>query len=567
MRSGLLLLSVYPLSQGYLNALREKLAQDFEQLSLAELRRHGGIRLIAELRRIRPDALLLPIEDENSLALLPILQLLAGLTRAGTIKMVHPDLGMQQISRLSVAADVFRFGLASLGCLASAAFSWIELRRLLGKPRLSLHMPMNKDRVLYLKTNLWFGIKAGGSVGHIAGVVNALQKQGSPVTFASAEPPVMVDSAVEIRKIEPPKTFGLPYELNNYRFQQGFARTAKQILAQPGFSFIYQRLSAANYLGAVLSRMFRIPLVVEYNGSEVWIAKHWGRAMRFHALAVKAEEAMLHHAHLVVTISEVLRDELIAHGVEPNRIVCYPNCIDPAVFSPDRFSQGDRDALRVRYGIPTDATLVTFIGTFGQWHGAEVLAEAIAYLWTHERQWLENNKVHFLLVGDGLKMPQVRSLIDNADAQGCCTLAGLVPQDQAPLHLAAADLLVSPHVPNADGTRFFGSPTKLFEYMAMSKGIVASELEQIGEVLDPAVRLDSVSESTKECGDAVAVLVEPGDPDDLIRGIRLLVEDGQLRECLGKNARVKVLDQYTWQRHVGAIMQGLENVLTQTARL
>ena len=55
-------------------------------------------------------------------------------------------------------------------------------------------------------------------------------------------------------------------------------------------------------------------------------------------------------------------------------------------------------------------------------------------------------------------------------------LTGLVPQEDGPEHLAACDILASPHVPNADGTPFFGSPTKLFEYMAMGKGIVASNL-------------------------------------------------------------------------------------------
>jgi glycosyltransferase involved in cell wall biosynthesis len=416
--------------------------------------------------------------------------------------------------------------------------------------------------VLYLKTNLWFGIKAGGSVGHIAGVVNALHAEGYRVRFASAEPPVMVDPEVRIQRIAAPKTFGLPYELNNYRFQGSFARQLTPLMSSERFSLIYQRLSVANYLGVMLSRAYSIPLVVEYNGSEVWVAKHWGRPLRFHALAAMAEEAMLRHAHSVVTISEVLRDELIAKGVEPSRIVCYPNCIDPAVFRPDRFSSADRAALRDHYGIKQSAIVIAFIGTFGQWHGAEVLAEAIARLCRDERDWLARHEVHFLLVGDGLKMPQVRSIIETSRASSTCTLAGLVPQEQAPLHLAAADILVSPHVPNADGTRFFGSPTKLFEYMAMGKGIVASDLDQIGDVLTPALRASALPASPpRDEGNELAVLSRPGDVDDLIRGMKFLVERPDWCAHLGRNAQSRAYSSYTWTHHVRAILHGLKGVV------
>ena len=70
--------------------------------------------------------------------------------------------------------------------------------------------------------------------------------------------------------------------------------------------------------------------------------------------------------------------------------------------------------------------------------------------------------------------------------------------------LAACDVLASPHMGNPDGTRFFGSPTKLFEYMAMGRAIVASDLEQIGEVLehveDPARLLRKLRELCSDDG-------------------------------------------------------------------
>ena len=81
-----------------------------------------------------------------------------------------------------------------------------------------------------------------------------------------------------------------------------------------------------------------------------------------------------------------------------------------------------------------------------------------------------------------MRMPDAREIAAKSNVTEECLFTGLIPQEKGPQYLAVADILVAPHVPNPDGTPFFGSPTKLFEYMAMGRGIVASNLDQIGEV-------------------------------------------------------------------------------------
>ena len=51
----------------------------------------------------------------------------------------------------------------------------------------------------------------------------------------------------------------------------------------------------------------------------------------------------------------------------------------------------------------------------------------------------------------------------------------------------------SPHSSHMRDSKFFGSPTKVFEYMALGGGIVASDLEQIGQVLSPALTPEDAS--------------------------------------------------------------------------
>jgi glycosyltransferase involved in cell wall biosynthesis len=244
-------------------------------------------------------------------------------------------------------------------------------------------------------------------------------------------------------------------------------------------------------------------------------------------------------------------------GVPAARIVVHPNGVDPDLFDSERISPARRLQIRQRYGIAADATVCGFIGSFGKWHGVTVLAEAIRQLVTEREKWLRERRVHFLLIGDGLLMPDVRRILDDR-TRPYATLTGLVNQDEAPDYLACADVLVSPHIPNEDGSPFFGSPTKLFEYMAVAKGIVASDLEQIGEILRNSYRADDLP--ARPCPpdeDKLAVLAKPGDRSQLIDGLRFLVEHPEYRQALGRNARREVVGRYTWDRNVAAVLERL----------
>lgn len=552
-------LTCYPLSNKYRNEFERLVCPVREYLKLSELRHLKLRQIFQKLRSVKPGYLYLVFEDSNSITLLPILEIIALVIPSKKRIIVTPELIQKPFQRFRVIIDLIGLLMASLHGLLLVEKVKLELTRLLqASPEKALTLPV--PRILFLKTNLWYGSMVGGSVGHVAGVVNGFNRLGFKVDLIAASPPEMIDESVIFHQIRSLRHYSLPYETNVYRFNKSFERQLlKMSFAKPGF--IYQRLSIANYTGVLLSRKLRIPLVMEYNGSEVWIANKWGIPHRYQELALNSEIACLKHAHLIVVISEVLRDELIMRGFSSSKILSYPNCIDPAIFNPEGYPEQEKIELRNLYGIPKDAILTTFIGTFGNWHGVEILATAIRQMVDDDESWLKNNQLHFLLIGDGLKMPLVRNILVGERYQPYFTLTGLVPQKQAPLYLAASDILLSPHVANLDGSRFFGSPTKLFEYMAMGKGIVASDLEQIGQILKNSLRVGSFPQKPPDVNNQeLAVLCKPGEVSELILGIRFLAENISWRIKLGENARNEVLAKYTWDRHVAAILAKVKQI-------
>lgn len=398
-------------------------------------------------------------------------------------------------------------------------------------------VPLEQNhRPVYLRTDFVFGLKSGGSVGHIAGVLNHLGDFCGQPWFITTDriPTVRSEITLTLFEIDPRfREFRELPLLNSNRTQ--FAQ-AESLLRDVPVAFIYQRYSLHNFVGLQLAQHKRVPFVLEFNGSEVWVAKNWTtQRLGYEALAERIELANLRGADLVVVVSQPLKDTLVAQGVDPTRVLVNPNGVDTDRYAPTI----DGTEVRSRYGL-IEKTVIGFIGTFGPWHGAEVLADAFGRLLA-KRPELQDS-VRLLLVGDGNKMPEVRTQIAKHRVSPFVVLTGTVPQADGPAHLAAMDILASPHVPNSDGTKFFGSPTKLFEYMAMGKGIVASHLEQIGEILRH---------------DDTAWMVRPADTDDLVRGLESLIDDSELRYRLGRRAREVAIARHTWRAHTQTIVSRL----------
>jgi glycosyltransferase involved in cell wall biosynthesis len=522
-----------------------------------ELRRMSSLTLLRRLRQLGSPTLILALEDEASRAMMPLMKGLAVATGASAIKIAGPDLQIEDVSRWNVCRSLIRMAGASAIAARDMAVCGAELKRLLQRRRPTVRTIRDR-KVLYIKGNLLLGFQAGGSIGHVAGVINALSEADLEVTVASTEALGMVRSSMRQLLLNVPGIFGLPFEKSYYSVHRMMVKQLARAgtTVRPGF--IYQRMAPANYAGVALSHRWNVPLVLEYNGSEVWMARNWGRRPRYPDLASATEEVCLRHAHLIVTVSEVLADELVARGVPRDRVVWYPNCVDPGVFDPAKFAAADSRKLREDLNIPANAVVVMFIGTFGLWHGVEVFAQAIRELVERQREWLETSCVRFVLVGDGPNMPVVRRLLAAAPYASFAILAGLVPQADAARYLAMADVVVSPHVKNKDGSRFFGSPTKLFEYMAMGKAIVASDLEQIGTILKSGLHSGELPSGEPEADDRrLAVLCEPGNVQALQDALRFIVDRPAWRAVLGANARAEVLARYTWGHHVSAILDGL----------
>lgn len=235
----------------------------------------------------------------------------------------------------------------------------------------------------------------------------------------------------------------------------------------------------------------------------------------------------------IVVISHALRRVLIEHHPEAANLdlVVAPDGVDA-----DRFNglpnpvQAKREA-----GRDPGRLVAGYAGHLYSGRGIEVILELAGRL----PGW------DFLIVGgDDVDIEAVaRSL--RAKKLGNVELAGFVSNAELPRRLAIADVLLMPYqrrVAVRGGrldTAAWMSPLKMFEYMAMGRAIVASDLPVLREILD----------------DSTARMVAPERVEDWESALRELADE-RLRDQLASAARALVA-RYDWRHRVRLMLDGL----------
>jgi glycosyltransferase involved in cell wall biosynthesis len=350
-----------------------------------------------------------------------------------------------------------------------------------------------------------------------------------PRLWSTSRLPLTEDRLVQTL-IQPPPRPSLLEDAGMAGFTRTFVRAALPQMRAFRPDLVYHRHDVFSLAGLELARELGVPLVLEVNSSEVWVRREWSR-LTWVRLAEAMERTAFRNADRLVLVSEELQPVVLAAGAAPERVVVNPNGVDVSRFDPG----ADGIGLRDRLGWPRDVIVCGFLGTFTRWHGVVFLADQVAPLCRARPD------LRFLFLGDGDLRAEVEERLAAAGVSDRVRFTGLLEPSLVPKHLAGCDILLSPHLPFEDGTPFFGSPTKLFEYLAAGRPVVASRLGQIGRVVEH-----------EETG----LLFEPGNGDEFRGAVLRLAAGADERRRMGARARRVVEARYTWEANVRRAVEG-----------
>jgi colanic acid biosynthesis glycosyl transferase WcaI len=256
---------------------------------------------------------------------------------------------------------------------------------------------------------------------------------------------------------------------------------------------------------------------------------------RLTRMLYRLERLAYHRAALVSTLTEAMRQRIVAKGVPPEKVVRSSDWADPALFAVPLLGGGAM--FRRAFGLE-DCFLVVHIGNMGVKQGLEIVLEAAARSADHPA-------LAYLLVGDGA----MRQTLEARATERQLSNLRVLPLQRREMFLellAAADVcLVTQQRTVAD----IVFPSKVITLLAAGRPVVAS--------------VNAKSEVTRVITEAGAgVVVPPEEPEALLEAIGALWQDMVSRQTMGARGRAYARQQ--WDRE--QILPMLEAGLLRIAR-
>ena len=280
---------------------------------------------------------------------------------------------------------------------------------------------------------------------------------------------------------------------------------------QGRFDAIHSHEFLMNVVAALVALPLRIPHVATIHGCNYW-GDRWHRRLLYR---------MVSRLSAMVTVSSHTRDFAAQRlGLPARRLNVIANGLKVGDYAPD---PGRREAARQSLSLSPDTLAVMAVGSLYPVKGHRYLLPAFA------RMMEQRPQSRLLLVGRG---GEQASLQAQAAALGIDHAIDFLGQrDDVPELLQAADLFVMPSLQE-------GLPLALLEAMASGKAVVASAVGGMPQVI-------------AESGRTVA----PRDSEALAAALVALAEDAEQRDCLGRRARRRVMEQFGEQQMLEAYLK------------
>ena len=282
-----------------------------------------------------------------------------------------------------------------------------------------------------------------------------------------------------------------------------------------GFDVIHaQWLLPNGFIGAVLCKAYKLPLVITMQGSDMFVAKQ-NPFFKWLATWTLKQTAM------VTSVTPTFLPELAALGVPDAKRCLIPNGVDPESFPPP--AQKPLAALRKALSIPADNLIVFALGRIVLKKGFDFLVQALPSVCQ------EMPNITFIIGGDGTDLDRLKTLAKDLGVFKSVRFPGTINRTDVPAYFHLCDVFTLPAIFDPKGN-VDGCPNVILEAMACGKPVVASNISGIPVIV-----------KNGETG----MLVKEKSVEELAAALVHLLIDTEKREKFGRVGRERILNELT----------------------
>jgi phosphatidyl-myo-inositol dimannoside synthase len=285
------------------------------------------------------------------------------------------------------------------------------------------------------------------------------------------------------------------------------------------------------FIGAVVSRLTGIPLVVSVPGSDAQIA-------RANALFGAMARAAFQRAGLITANSADLRDAVVSVGADPAKFDMIVYGTDPDRLHPNQTGVNE---LRQSLGLTSERTMVLAVGRMVPKKGFDVLLRALA------EPALRSRPIVAVLVGEGDEWAKWQGLGKSLGLDDRVRWVGSVPFDRISVYYNAADILAMPSVTDpVDGLNVC-----VLDAMSCAKPVVGSSVAG-----NPLAIVDGVT----------GTIVPERSSSALATALAALADDRGLRQRMGMAGRRRIDEELGWPAITRRYVDHFESLARKRSR-